>query len=180
MNKALSFLCRATQIILFFCMLGMTVTIVSLVITRYFFDFSPSWSEEITRFLMVWMVMLGGAVLTLFDDHITLYMFTEKLSQRGRVMLDIVVKLMVGGIAGITAWTGFKFAFSMANVIAPGTQWSMAIPTISVPIAFTLIVFFCCLLIIRDIMVLTGRMPMFLPEQQDYMYGSFRPIEHED
>jgi len=126
MYRILSLFCRTVQTILFFCMLGMTVIMVSLVITRYFFSYSPSWSEEVPRYLMVWMVMLGASVLVLFDDHITLYMFAEKLGRRARLFQTIFVRVIVAAVGAVTTWTGFKFANSMWVVTAPGTQWPMA------------------------------------------------------
>lgn len=180
MPRILKTFCRLITIILFFCMLGMVATMVSLVVTRYLFSYSPSWSEEVTRFLMVWMVMLGGAVLVLFDDHITLYMFVEKLGRRGRLVQAIFVRGIIVAVSAVTAWTGWKFALSMWVVTAPGTQWPMFFPTVAVPVSFTLITLFAMLLIIRDVAHLLGRPPQPLPKQGDFMYGSFRPAEESD
>ena len=180
MKTFLKLLCRITQLVLFACMAGMTIVMISLVVTRYAFAYSPPWSEEVTRYLMVWMVMLGGAVLTLFDDHITLYMFAERLGRRARLIQGILVRALVGTVSAITAWTGFGFAFSMWSVIAPGTQWPMTVPTIAIPVAMTLISAFSILLILRDGMRLAGYEPDWLPAQGDYMYGSFRPIDHRE
>ena len=33
------------------------------VITRYFFGFTFDWSEELSRFLFVWVVLLGSALI---------------------------------------------------------------------------------------------------------------------
>ena len=178
MLRALDLLCRITTILLGLFMAGMTATMVSLVITRYAFSYSPSWSEEVTRYLMVWMVMLGGAVLVLFDDHITLYMFVEKLNARWRLVQTIIVRLIVTSASAVTAWTGWDFAQSMWVVTAPGTQWPMAIPTFAIPVSFALIVAFSILLLFRDLTALFGKQPIPLPRQSDHMYGSFRPAEN--
>ena len=180
MRGLLNLLCRTTQVVLFACMLGMIVIMVSLVFTRYVFSWSPSWSEEVTRYLMIWMVMLGASTLALFDDHITLYALVEKLGPHARLIQAILVRLIVGTVCALTAWTGFKFAHSMWVVIAPGTQWPMTIPTVSIPIAMTLISLFSVLLVVHDILKLSGRTPNVLPAQSDYMDGSFRPIDAQD
>ncbi len=177
MTHVMSAFCRLVTIILFICMIGMVATMVSLVVTRYLFSYSPAWSEEVTRYLMVWMVMLGGAVLVLFDDHITLYMLAEKLGPRGRLAQTIVVRAIIVAVSAVTAWTGWKFAVSMWSVTSPGTQWPMFFPTVAVPVSFTLITVLALLLIARDLGTLAGRSPPPLPKQSDYMYGSFRPAE---
>lgn len=177
MSRVLGVFCRCVTVILFFCMLGMVATMASLVLTRYVFSFSPPWSEEVTRYLMVWMVMLGGAVLVLFDDHITLYLFVEKLGRRAQLLQLILVRVIIASVSAVTAWTGWGFATSMWSVIAPGTQWPMFFPTVAVPVSFTLCTLFAVLLILRDLGSLFGHTPGPLPKQSDHMYGSFRPAE---
>lgn len=177
MYRALSLLCRASTVTLSVCIVAMTAIMVTLVVTRYVFAFSAPWSEEATRFLMVWMVMLGGAILVLFDDHITLYILVEKLGPRMRLLQAIAVRLVIAGVSAVTAWTGYEFAFSMAGVIAPGSGVSMAVPTIAVPISMTLITLFALLLILRDLAAHFGRTGPRMPRQSDHMDGSFRPAE---
>ncbi len=33
------------------------------VVPRYFFNYTPEWSEELARFLFVWVVFLGSALI---------------------------------------------------------------------------------------------------------------------
>lgn len=175
MSKALGAICATISVLLFCLMLGMVVIMNSLVVTRYVFSWSPSWTEEVTRYAMVWMVMLGAGVLALFEDHITLYLFNEKLGPRSRAIVNTLIRLLIAGVSGLVAWTGFKFAFSMSNILAPGSQMSMMVPTIAVPIGATLISVFSLLLIWNDLRRRGGAHAAVVPDQKRYMDGSFRP-----
>jgi hypothetical protein len=41
----------------------MLVIIFAQVVTRYLFNYTPEWSEELARFLFVWVVFLGSALI---------------------------------------------------------------------------------------------------------------------
>lgn len=175
MGKTLGAMCGLISALMFLLMLGMVVVMNSLVVTRYFFSFSPSWTEEVTRYAMVWMVMLGAGVLALFEDHITLYLFSEKLSHRVRFVMQNAIRILMATISAVVAWTGFKFAFSMTKILAPGSQMPMTIPTIAIPIGATLVSLFCALLIWNDLRRARGATPVDMPKQARFMDGSFKP-----
>ena len=180
MFRGLGLLCRAISVALFLCIFGMTVVMVSLVLTRYLLSYSPSWSEEATRYMMVWLVMLGSAVLVLFDDHIALHIFAQKLGPKQQIGQAILARLFVLLVGVTTAWTGYDFAFSMSDVTAPGSGLPMTVPILAVPVGMTLMAIFAFLLILRDLMVLFGAKITGMPQQSDFMDGSFRPAENED
>ena len=48
------------------------------VICRYVFNRSLVWSEELVRFLVVWLCMVGSAVSNFDDDHMTINIIVEK------------------------------------------------------------------------------------------------------
>lgn len=177
MFHALDKICRATSLLLLVCMTGMTLIMVSLVVSRYLFSYSPSWSEEATRYLMVWLVMSGGAVLVLFDDHITLHVLTGKLGPRGRCLQGIAVRTIIAAVAIITAWTGFEFSISMWDIRTSGSGLSLTVPTMAIPVSMTLIALFSIIQITREVARLAGGTPMPVPQQSKYMDGSFKPAE---
>ena len=58
--------------------LVITVTCIQ-VICRYVFNNSLVWSEELVRFMVVWMCLVGSAVSNYDDDHMTINIIMEKL-----------------------------------------------------------------------------------------------------
>lgn len=53
-------------------MLITSVLVFTQVLTRYVFVYSIAWVEELTRFLMIWMVLLGTAVAVRQKQHIVI------------------------------------------------------------------------------------------------------------
>ena len=49
------------------------------VVFRYVFNNSLSWSEELIRFLFVWLTFLGGALAIKDNTHIAVEFFIERL-----------------------------------------------------------------------------------------------------
>lgn len=180
MLKSLNALCRVVTIAMVLLMVTMIVVMNSLVFTRYLFSYSPSWTEEVTRYSMVWIAMLGAGILTLFDDHITLTMVVDKLSPRLRLWQKLFVQLFVFTIGLLIAWKGFEFAFGMHGVVAPGLQVTMLLPAISVPIGASLIVLAAAFQVIELAARILGREPVKLPDQFDFMDNSFKAAEAND
>ena len=61
--------------ILFFCVIAVTCL---QVICRYVFNSSLVWSEELVRFMVVWMCMVGSAVSNFAADHMTINIIVER------------------------------------------------------------------------------------------------------
>ncbi|MCP5266908.1 MAG: TRAP transporter small permease [Burkholderiaceae bacterium] len=172
--------CRAVTSAMIVLMITMTIVVNSLVVTRYVFSYSPSWTEEITRYSMVWLVMLGAGVLTLFDDHIALTMVVDRLSKRARLFQKLFVQLFVLLMGVLLIWEGFEFAFGLDGVLAPALQVSMLWPAIAVPIGAIFIALFALLQVIDLLARIFGGEGLTMPDQFDYMDNSFKTAEDND
>lgn len=69
------------------------------VFTRYILNFVPSWSEEIPRYLLVWITYLGAALAVKFKEHISLDVFFNLMPVRARQ----VGHLFLNGLIAIVA-----------------------------------------------------------------------------
>lgn len=72
LGKSLDALWRVEVALVASLMLITSVLVFTQVLTRYLFFYSISWIEELTRFLMIWMVMLGTAVAVRQKQHIVI------------------------------------------------------------------------------------------------------------
>ncbi|HET6488270.1 MAG TPA: TRAP transporter small permease subunit, partial [Syntrophales bacterium] len=72
----------------------MLVIIFSQVVTRYIFDWTPEWSEELSRFLFVWVVFLGSALIMGESGHLAVQFVPNHF--KGTVVgnvLEIIINL---------------------------------------------------------------------------------------
>ena len=127
-------LCRAIELLCNAMLLVMTGVIAMLIVSRNLLGFSFSWSEELTRFLLVWLSMLGAAVLLRRDDHIRLELLTDYLTPKLRLALSLLLRLLVLGFLVILLYESWLVANARAVTHAPALGLSMRIPYLALPV----------------------------------------------
>lgn len=153
-------LCRAIELLCNAMLLVMTGVIAMLIVSRNLLGFSFSWSEELTRFLLVWLSMLGAAVLLRRDDHIRLELLTDYLTPKLRLALSLLLRLLVLGFLVILLYESWLVANARAVTHAPALGLSMRIPYLALPVGAALMILATVVNIWRDILQLTGRLPI--------------------
>ena len=177
MSKLLAFFCAAVTVVLTCLFVVMLFTVNGNALTRYVFSFSLPWSEELTRYCMIWSVMLGAAVLALFDDHIALHIPNETWPRAVRKAQTWLRHGVVLFVLIVTTWTAFHFAIGMADVLATGLRLSMLWPTLAIPVGFSLITLAKLVVVYNEIASVTTLPSIPLPPQKAVMDNSFRPAD---
>ena len=109
---------------------------------RYALGAPLSWSEEISRYMFVWLVYLGGYVAVIRNAHVGVDYVTRRLSAKTRATMNTVLSIMIIAALGYAAYHGALLTWD--NVAA---DWftisflSMAIPYSAVPIGCVLMIF---------------------------------------
>lgn len=150
-NKFESGLYKAIYYFCSFLMISMVAIIFLQVLARYIFHNSLSWSEELGRYLFVWMTFFGTALA---------------LRQRAHVALDSLIKLfpnwlnriivVLGYIAMIIFSSVLTYdGFAMFRLGSRQVSAAMQIPMIwvyyALPISCILIIFYLCKNLVDDI-----------------------------
>ncbi len=65
------------------------------VICRYVFNNSLVWSEELVRFLVVWMCLVGSSVSNYDDDHMVINIIVERFNRPVQFVMYTVRQLMI-------------------------------------------------------------------------------------
>ncbi|MFC4221465.1 TRAP transporter small permease [Flagellimonas marina] len=65
------------------------------VITRYILDSQSSWTDELARFLLIWLSILGAAYASGKKLHIAIDVLPQYLNERNQKILDIVITVIV-------------------------------------------------------------------------------------
>jgi len=61
------------------CLLGVTLLAVIQVFLRYIFNYAIIWSEEFSRLLFVWIIMLGAALGLSYGKHMVIEFVPQRL-----------------------------------------------------------------------------------------------------
>lgn len=142
MKKISDILEKILKIVCSFLIGVMTLVIVLQVISR--FAGSPfTWSEEMGRYLFVWVTFYGVALAIKTDSHTALTFVLDKVSDGVRPYLRILNKVFIA-IIGIVLCIGGAKLISIASVQqSSALQIPMSLVYSCIPISGALIVFFC-------------------------------------
>jgi TRAP-type C4-dicarboxylate transport system permease small subunit len=108
------------------------------VFTRYIMGEQAKWTEELARFLLVWVSLLGGAVAFGTKGHLGVDFFVGKFHPETRKLMAVVVHLIVLFFAGAV------FLYGGGRVVAdalameqmtPALGWKMGHVYLALPIS---------------------------------------------
>ena len=144
MKSIVKFLDRLEEVILILMFAGMVLIIFFQVIMRYGFNNSLSWSEELGKFLFVWLSWLGISIGAKRGEHIKITMLIDKLPFIKAHVLNIISEIIVMIICAITTYYGIILVIKQINVNYAGIKISMAW-------GYLAVVTGCCTMILRNI-----------------------------
>jgi len=108
-------------------LLGTLLTIVSIQIITRLLPFLPHflWTEEIARFLLVWVIFLGAAIGVREGTHFTVSILPEAKSKVISVIWELSILLGMTSLSTIFTYRGLKYAKVMIWDISDIAQVSM-------------------------------------------------------
>lgn len=144
------------------CMLLVLVsTLVYQVFGRYVLDKAPGWSEELARFLIVWITLLGSARVLRQNGHIAVSVLVDVLPPAAKGVLLAVRDLAVLFAVYILVAYGLDFALLFGRQLSPAFEVPMTVPYSALPIGGALI----------GLMVVLARLT-----RSPYARGDYMPV----
>ncbi len=92
-------------------------------IVARFFPGTTVWSEELARFVFVWIVFLGAGTLMRDEEHIRIGVISERLGATGRLVFRILCALLVIPFLFILTWGAYLNMLHQWNTFAPTVGW---------------------------------------------------------
>jgi TRAP-type transport system small permease protein len=121
--------------ILLALMLGvMSILIILQVISRFVINLPLTWSEELSRYLMIYIVFLGASLAMRHNKLISIELLPETLTGNKRRFVIILVMIISIIFFAILFKQGIDMLPLVQMQSSPGLQLSMAIPYASIPI----------------------------------------------
>ncbi|GAI67930.1 unnamed protein product, partial [marine sediment metagenome] len=71
------------------------ILVSSQVITRYVFKYPLSWSEELARYFLIWLVMIGAVTGLSNKEHIKIETFVHLLSSKSQKLFYLFSDLII-------------------------------------------------------------------------------------
>jgi TRAP-type C4-dicarboxylate transport system permease small subunit len=116
------------------------------VFTRYVLNSAASWPEPMAVLLTIVLTFIGAAAAYRLNLHMNVSYFADKLPERFRVLLDLVVQLLMALIAAfMVIWGARLVEVTWYNTIADFPFLSVGVTYLPIPIGG-----FCLLLFIIE------------------------------
>jgi TRAP-type C4-dicarboxylate transport system permease small subunit len=109
------------------------------VVSRYIFNHSIIWAEEVSQYLMVWVAFLGAGLALRQGRHVAIEMLQDRLPSKARRMTRHLVALLLILFMGILIVLGFQFVHFAWDQETPVLNIPQGIPYLAVPIGALLL-----------------------------------------
>ena len=134
-----------------YLLVAMSLIVVLQVFSRYLFNHSFVWAEELVRYLMIWMVMIGAALVQSRNEHIRIDLIPRLAGPRGRRLLETGFRLCTLLFLGIIVIKGVEIAWFNRMFESSGLRISMLWPTLAIPVGGILIGLYTVAEMVRDL-----------------------------
>lgn len=138
---------KIDTIVAYFCifLVGlMTILVTYQVVTRYLFNDPSAVSEVLSRYLFIWLILIGSAYVFGLREHIAITFMRDRMPNKVRIILEILgefattvfvlLVLTIGGYIGMSRQMG---QLDSALQIPIGVIYA------AIPISGVLSVFYC-------------------------------------
>jgi len=131
----------------------MTVIVIVQVFCRYVLGFSIFWSEELARYLLVWITFLGGSVAFKRAELASINLIVDRLPARLSSVVSIISQVIVLIFLLVATQYGFKQAFapSVLTQVSPAMRLPMKYAYLAVPVGFGIMILHCLDKLLNDV-----------------------------
>ena len=135
-------LIRICKIAVISCVLSIALLVSTSIFFRYVLNNSITWSEEVAKYLMVWMVFVGAPVAMVQSRHIAIEMFPNLFRPRIRALIFLIVNLLI--VLTMAFWTYRGFTYTVGGM----SQVMSSFDKIPLGVVFASIPFGSCIMMI--------------------------------
>ena len=93
---------KLEEIILIILMVAMTISVVIQVFSRTVLNVSPSWTEEVARYMLVWITFVGASLGAKRGAHMGVEAFTMILPKKVQKVVAAITWLLCAAFTAIT------------------------------------------------------------------------------
>lgn len=128
--------------------LAVLVLVVGLqIFARYVLNHSLFWSEELARYLFIYLVFLGAAIMLRKNRHIQVSFFTKSLAPSLQKIVAIFVDVILLAFTGTVLWQSMRLSIMV---------WT--VPTAALLIPWTFVYLGILVSIAAMLLVMLGRL----------------------
>lgn len=133
-RRLISFLGLTANLLL----VAMLLVIGLQVVARFVLGAPTMWAEELGRYLLVAITMLGSAILIEKNEHISIDTFVEMLPEKLRTAISWLRDTITLTVCGLIAWYGWTLVGIGERQSSTGLPIKMSLPYLAIPVGAAL------------------------------------------
>jgi TRAP-type C4-dicarboxylate transport system permease small subunit len=137
-------------------LLGLTAVVTLQIIARVFFD-AFSWTEELSRYLLVWSTFLGASMGFKRGAHVAITFVVDQFSGRLRPWVSILIHALSILFFVVGIIYGIQMIHQQVYQISPAMGLSMRVVYLAIPLGFATMVIHVFPLLLDEIFLPAGR-----------------------
>ena len=141
----LSFLDLSEKLISYLAMVflvAMIMIVSTTVFTRYLFNFTFRWSDEVALLMMIWFGFLGMALGVKNSGHLSIEFFMSLVPDNYQKIVYKIEDLLVGVFGSFMLKYGWDIYNATKTTVLPATQWTRGLLFIMLPLSGILIIIY--------------------------------------
>jgi TRAP-type C4-dicarboxylate transport system permease small subunit len=136
--KVLSFLNKHLEELLCAVLLAAATVVIFLQIVFRVTGLPLSWTEELGRYMFIWLIYMGSASAIRKRKHITVDLLDLFLKERGKFVLDIISNVIFMIFVALLTYYGTIVMVRNITMLSPAMRLSMSIPYSSIALGSVL------------------------------------------
>jgi len=145
-------LCKGATI---FCVLSIAIIVSLSVFFRYVLNNSLTWSEEISKYLMVWMVFVGAPIAMLESRHIAIEILPNLFKPKLRAFIFLCVNVLIVITMGFWAVKGIEYTIGGWSQVISSFDWvPLGVVFASIPFGSSIMVLISFQIVLHQILVI--------------------------
>lgn len=140
-NNALRFralINKIENIIAIFVISLLSVVVFLQVFFRYVLNNPLAWSEELARFLAIWLVYISAAIVLRDDSHMSMDYFVKLFSPKVQAWADVIGKIIISTFLLVGIKESFKIIRITMSQLSPSLDIPMGLIYLALPTSFSL------------------------------------------
>ncbi len=137
-------------------LLGLTAVVTLQIVARVFFE-AFSWTEELSRYLLVWSTFLGASMGFKRGSHVAITFVVDRFSGRPKQWVSVLIH----GLSVLFFFVGIVYGLQMIHhqvyQISPAMGLSMRVVYLAIPLGFATMVIHLFPSLLNEIALLRRR-----------------------
>lgn len=142
---------RLEEYLLFTALVGLTSLQITQVLFRYFLNRPLHWVDELSRFVFIWMIMIGAGLAMAKAAHFSIDFIREGMPKLARTLAHIVAQGSIMLFSLVVIIQGLRLMRTGARQITAALQ-------VPISVAYAAIPFGCALILYHALMAVPARL----------------------